>query len=91
MNKQKPSGAANPRRKENDMRRRNPIETMFPEKRCKQCGKIFCITSPEWVYKLSPQSKHPKWFCSWNCLCAYRRELDDKRKKRYAERTGENE
>lgn len=72
-------------------RRKSAIETMFPEKRCKQCGKAFCITSYEWVYKLSPHSKHPKWFCSWSCLCAYRRVRDEERKKKLAEKAEEKE
>lgn len=42
--------------------------------KCARCKKVFYLTS-EHVYK-----EHGKLFCSWSCLCAHRREKEEKRK-----------
>lgn len=46
-------------------------DSWFAEKRCAHCGKIFCVRSSEWAYKID--GKRRNWFCTWSCLCAYRR------------------
>lgn len=42
-------------------------------KKCSECGdEKYIDDTRRWVYKITQYSK-TKWFCSWRCLCAYRR------------------
>ncbi len=47
----------------------------FQTAKCGLCGKAFYPTS-EHVYK-----QDEKRFCSWSCLCAYRRNKEERRKR----------
>lgn len=48
---------------------KSTLSQVFPEKKCKKCGKTF-IAAPEHQYRFEGS-----WFCSWTC---YLHRNDDK-------------
>lgn len=52
---------------------------------CGECGKqIFIPVIGYWVYKRTDRSEDGgmRYFCGWNCMRKYDRELEEKRMKR---------
>ena len=43
---------------------KNTFSQIFPEKKCKKCGKKF-IPAPEHVYRAGPHLSF--WYCSYTC------------------------
>ena len=58
------------------------IRGAYKEKTCPVCGKIFCLTSLEWVYKKYDSEEHIVYFCSWKCLRKDEAEESKKTRKR---------
>lgn len=47
----------------------------WSRKKCAQCGKLIITEHPdEWAYK-----DEKRYFCTWGCLCAWRREQEAKK------------
>ena len=62
-------------------RRENNLNDLFPTRQCSTCGKEFCEASPDWAYKIRRPDNSTKYFCSWSCLCAYRKKYGETRKR----------
>lgn len=60
----------------------NKVQGFGTEKICYQCKQEFFVpNSTTYKYKLHRSKNKDVWFCKWSCMCAYRREQHDKRKK----------
>lgn len=55
---------------------------------CARCGKQFPIVSPDYAYKMekSRADKRYMWFCSYACMRAIQRPLEEKRKAEFEAR-----
>ena len=63
------------------MPRSDIIMAYSAEKKCAQCKEyLFIPDVTQWAYKIpSPGGAH-KWFCTWHCLCAWRKKHEKKPK-----------
>lgn len=54
---------------------------------CARCGKQFPILSPGYAYKVATGKKQTyTWYCSYSCMRAIQRPLEEARKRKFEER-----
>lgn len=54
---------------------------------CARCGKRFPILSPGYAYKVATGKKQTyTWYCSYSCMRAIQRPLEEARKRKFEER-----
>lgn len=55
---------------------------------CAQCGKRFAILTPAYAYKMEKRKgdKAYSWFCSYSCMRAVQKPLEEKEKAQFDER-----
>ena len=55
---------------------------------CAQCGKRFAILTPAYAYKMEKRKgdKAYSWFCSYSCMRAVQKPLEEKEKAEFDER-----
>ena len=53
---------------------------------CAKCGKRFATLTPAYAYKMEKGGKMYSWFCSYSCMRAVQKPLEEKEKARFDER-----
>lgn len=54
----------------------------WQRKKCRHCGVKFTVEDPQrWAYKEVAKSGRTAYFCTWSCLCTYRRAAEAKKTK----------
>ena len=55
---------------------------------CAQCGKRFAILTPAYAYKMEKRKgdKAYSWFCSYSCMRAVQKPLEEERRAQFKER-----
>ncbi|MBQ5389707.1 MAG: helix-turn-helix transcriptional regulator [Clostridia bacterium] len=60
---------------------RSEFTAVSGERRCGECGKVFFVGDiTTWAYRIPRRGSAYKWFCSWGCLCGWRKKHEKRLK-----------